>query len=165
MKRPIDNCYWVVEGSLLAGEYPRTKDEDTSRTKVNALLESGVSVFVDLTEVDEGLLPYDGLIGDVEHHRSPIKDMSVPGSPDEMARILDAIDRFVDEGRMVYVHCWGGVGRTGVVIGCWLARRHGGQEALSELRALWRQCPKSVLRDSPETADQRSYIAQWRTGQ
>ncbi len=24
----------------------------------------------------------------------------------------------------VYVHCWGGVGRTGTVVGCWLLR-HG----------------------------------------
>ena len=33
------------------------------------------------------------------------------------------------------MHCWGGVGRTGTTVGCWLVR-HGrsGTEALAELR-------------------------------
>ena len=49
------------------------------------------------------------------------------------------IDCFIDltqrdEGlEPVYVHCWGGIGRTGTVVGCWLVR-HGmtGDEALAE---------------------------------
>jgi protein-tyrosine phosphatase len=165
MKRPIENSYWVEEGSLLAGEYPRNKDEYFSRTKVNALLCAGVRVFVDLTEADEGLLPYSQLIGDAAHHRFPIKDVSVPKSLVAMTQTLDTIDRSVHEGVLVYVHCWGGVGRTGLVVGCWLARRLGGQQASLRLRELWKQCPKSVLRDSPETEAQRSYLRNWRAGQ
>ena len=50
-----------------------------------------------------------------------------------MASILDAIDAALDGGKTVYVHCWGGVGRTGTVVGCWLVR-HGktGDEALRQ---------------------------------
>jgi len=51
------------------------------------------------------------------------------------------------------------VGRTGVIIGCWLAR-HGypGAAALARLRALWATCPKSACKASPETPEQERYI-------
>ena len=48
-ERPINYCYWVTD-QLLAGEYPRNPDEESSVAKINALLEAGVSVFIDLTE-------------------------------------------------------------------------------------------------------------------
>jgi len=35
-----------------------------------------------------------------------------------MHEILDTIDAALSAKRIVYVHCWGGVGRTGTVIGC-----------------------------------------------
>ncbi|MCD6339282.1 MAG: dual specificity protein phosphatase family protein [Verrucomicrobia bacterium] len=165
MKRPIENSYWVEEGVLLAGEYPRNKDEQSSRDKVNALLSAGVRVFIDLTEADEGLLPYSHLIGDAEHCRFPIQDVSAPKSIAAMKETLDTIDLFVRKGSLVYVHCWGGVGRTGLVAGCWLARRLGGPQAYLKLQELWKQCPKSAYRDSPETEAQRLYIKNWRAGQ
>ena len=31
--KPIENCYRVVPSQLLAGEYPRNEDEDSSRSK------------------------------------------------------------------------------------------------------------------------------------
>ena len=30
-----------------------------------------------------------------------------------MQEILDAVDRALAAGRNVYLHCWGGIGRTG----------------------------------------------------
>ena len=86
----------------------------------------------------------------------------MPDSSEEMTAILDAIDGHLADGRTVYVHCWGGVGRTGTVIGCWLAR-HGrqGEPALARLRELWRECPKSATRKSPETEEQERYVLEW----
>jgi protein-tyrosine phosphatase len=160
--RPITQCYWVVPGKLLAGEYPRDKEEATSQEKINALLDAGVSVFVDLTEEHEGLRSYTSLIGKAIHRRFAIRDVAVPDSPETTIQILDTIDRYIQQGEMVYVHCWGGVGRTGVIIGCWLARHdHGGEAALIRLRKLWTQCPKSATHESPETRDQERYIQSW----
>ena len=45
------------------------------------------------------------------------------------------------QGRKAYVHCWGGVGRTGIVAGCYLIE-HGhytGEAALAQLQLLWRR--------------------------
>jgi protein-tyrosine phosphatase len=48
--------------------------------------------------------------------------MEVPTEA-EMIHILDTIDQALAEDRPVYVYCWGGHGRTGTVVGCYL-RRH-----------------------------------------
>ena len=164
MRRPIEQCYWVEPGRLLAGEYPGGRVEYQAQEKVDALLGAGVTTFIDLTEEHE-LKPYAHLIGAAAHHRFPIPDLSIPESPELTARILDAIDRELDREQLVYVHCWGGVGRTGVIIGCWLAR-HGfkGDTALTRLHELWQRCPKSASRLSPETPEQERYVRAWEPG-
>jgi protein tyrosine phosphatase len=59
------------------------------------------------------------------------------------------------------VHCWGGVGRTGTVVGCWLVR-HGlaGGDALARVEALRATTPKAN-RPSPETDTQRDLVRGW----
>jgi predicted protein tyrosine phosphatase len=163
MDKPIKHCYWVIPGKLLAGEYPRTMDEQSSKEKIGALIESGVKVFIDLTEEEDGLLPYSDLIGSVTHLRFPIRDVSIPKTTETTKVILDTIDQSIKHEEMVYVHCWGGIGRTGLIIGCWLARHGlGGEKALAQLRELWKLCPKSGWRQSPETRDQELYILNWK---
>jgi protein-tyrosine phosphatase len=163
--RPIEHCYWVIENKLLAGEYPRDKELTSSKGKLSALISAGITLFVDLTEQNE-LLPYNDILNEykgVSHVRFPIRDLSIPHSPKFPTAILDAIDTEMANGEMVYVHCWGGVGRTGVVIGCWLARNGSmGESALLRLRQLWQHCPKSRTRQSPETAEQEGYIIGWK---
>ncbi len=165
MNRPIKHCYWVVPGKLLAGEYPRNMDDESSQDKIDALLGSGITAFIDLTEVDEGLLPYTRWLQTASHNRFAIPDYSIPVSEGDTIATLDAIDSFIQQGHMVYVHCWGGIGRTGVIVGCWLAR-HGfvGQDALDRLGELWLECPKSAYRTSPETSQQEEYIRNWKAG-
>ena len=138
--RPMANTYWVVPGRFAAGEYPGAWDRGEAAARVRTLLQAGIDCFIDLTQRDEGLEPYaeiaaqeTGRLGtEFVHARHAIVDMSVPRSRQQTARILDAIDEALDAGRNVYVHCWGGIGRTGTVVGCWFVR-HGmtGDEALA----------------------------------
>ena len=160
--QPIEHCYWVVPGKFLAGEYPRDKDKDSSISKINSLKGAGISAFIDLTEKYEGLLPYSELIGTASHQRFPIPDLSIPESPEVTVAALDAIDYHISQGQVVYLHRWGGVGRTDLMVGCWLTR-HGykGQAALGRLHRLWQKCPKSLHRKSPETEEQERYILSW----
>lgn len=162
-KKPIQNCYWVVKDNLLAGEHPNNKSQRPSSEKLKSLLDFGVEAFIDLTEENENIYSYSSFINKVHYHRFPIKDVSIPKSPDITRAILDSIDFYLSKEKLVYIHCKAGVGRTGVIIGCWLIR-HGrdGESALNYLRELWKKCPKSSYRKSPETIQQEEYIINWK---
>jgi hypothetical protein len=170
--RPHPNCYWVEPGRLLAGEYPGASDEPGARRKLGALLEAGLTYFLDLTDPADPLLPYAPLLQaeagarglSAAYARLSIPDMGVPAKPAQMRRILEALDQARAAGRNAYVHCWGGIGRTGTVVGCYLVR-HGltGEAALSQLAAWWRTVPKSRLYPrSPQTDEQVAYVRGWR---
>ena len=166
-RRPIEYCYWVEPGQFLAGEYPMVKDdEEASRTKLVALTEAGVNIFIDLTQDGELSPYYQWLDSDQTYYRFPIWDVSIPDTPETTATILDAIDAHIAKGDVVYLHCWGGVGRTGTIVGCWLTR-HGypGTAALEHLAELWAKCPKSAWTPSPETEAQRQYVREWWFGE
>ena len=153
----------MVSGKLLAGEYPGDKDKNSSISKINALTGAGISAFIDLTGKDDDLLPYSDLLETALYQRFPIRDVSTPDSPEDTVAILNAIDHHISQERIVYLHCWGGIGRTGMIVGCWLARHgYAGQAALDRLREFWRQCPKSTYRKSPETREQEEYILNWK---
>ena len=99
---------------------PATRPKHLARTKLGPILDAGVGVFIDLTEACE-LKPYAHLLPEgVKHVRFPIRDVSVPTDSSEMTAILDCIDAEIERGNLAYVHCWGGHGRTGTVVGCWL---------------------------------------------
>ena len=165
--KPIENCYWVVPGKFLAGEYPRNLDDHSSTEKLAALADAGVASFIDLTE-EGGMLPYSQWLNaeTQTHQRFPIRDVTTPSSPKLTKAILDTIDEKMAEGNLVYVHCMGGIGRTGTIVGCWLSR-HGyqGEAALERLEELWVDCPKSAWTRSPETEAQRRYVINWQEGE
>lgn len=160
---PHPNSYWV-ESRLLAGEYPAAGDARAARVKLQGLLDAGINCFIDLTSAEDGLFPYAPLLpSGVAYRRFPIRDFDVPHSAAQMVEILDTIEQQLAAGCMVYVHCWGGVGRTGTVIGSYLARRGWrGEAALQELGRLWQGCALSSSCATPETVAQREWILNWR---
>ena len=165
---PIPDSYWLLEGQLLAGEYPGRLDEHGTRPKLERMLASGIRSFIDLTETDDPLEPYDAMLMEVaaargievRYQRLPIRDMDVPRS-DVMAEILSLIGTEIAAGRPVYVHCWGGIGRTGTVAGCWLVEQ--GQscdEAFARINELRAPLPDGRI-ESPQTAAQRAFVRGW----
>lgn len=163
--RPLANTYWVLPGSLLAGEYPHGSSTERMRERLRGLLDAGVNTFIDLTERDE-LPEYQSLLpGGVEYLRSPIPDAGTPESAEQMHAIQARLQAALDAGRCVYVHCRAGIGRTGTVIGCYLAQQSlDGEQALAHLNRLWRQSGRSAgWPRVPQTDDQANFIRAWPT--
>jgi hypothetical protein len=145
--RPNDNTYWVTD-SFVAGEYPADKrGEAESRIKLRqAMLKE---------EATKKKIP-------VRYRRLSIQDFGVP-SKEEMKTILDTIDSALVDNKKVYVHCRGGIGRTGTTVGCFLAR-HGntGEEALDEVSRLFQFSNRSYeSSSSPETNAQMNFVRDW----
>jgi protein-tyrosine phosphatase len=157
---PILDSYVVTE-HLLAGEYPGAADAESSERRLRAFTENGIATFVDLTHPADALPPYEHLLpADGRRIAHPIVDLGTTTVP-HMTRILDDVDAALAGGRSVYVHCWGGIGRTGMVVGCWLVR-HGLDEGdpLRAIARLRRGVPDAWAA-SPQTAAQRAMVTGW----
>jgi predicted protein tyrosine phosphatase len=168
--KPIPESYWVIPGRLLAGEYPGALyAPEITRKRLDAFLKAGFNTIIDLTCEGETedykpiLREQAGYLGlDLECLRFPIGDFGLP-TQETMTTILESIDGTIARGRKVYLHCYGGIGRTGTVVGCYLAR-HGltGEEALHQLASWWQYMPKSTrFPHSPETVQQEQFIRNW----
>ncbi len=173
---PTNRTYWVVNHKLLAGAYPGNADPAKHHQRLQALYEAGLRTFINLQEENETnnksepFVRYDNglrqLARDqndfITHLRFPIPDGGIP-TIDRMRTILDAIDLSLASGRPVYVHCFGGMGRTGTTVCCWLlrhnlAQRDGVIETLTQLR----QADKDRADwKAPENADQESFVLNW----
>ena len=148
---------WIDVGRLIAGRHPCAWGPEDAAAEVEGLVAEGVTLFLDLTQEGE-LEPYAELVPpSARHVRMPIRDFSVP-TPARLVSTLDTIDAELTGGGIVYVHCWAGCGRTGVVVGCWLVR-HGtapgaALERIAKTRGL----------GCPQTLEQRLLILGWESG-
>jgi len=172
--KPPHDGWWIEEHQVIGGPYPGALDAQEARAKLGDLLDFGVRVFVDLTEEGEAnppLRPYDellrvvakerGLDGQVTWVRMPIRDVDVP-SEAGLRATLDVLRANEDRPGLVYVHCWGGVGRTGTVGGCRMIERCTPPEKVLERIAGKRAHTDRAGRVAPETDAQRAMVEGWR---
>jgi ADP-ribosylglycohydrolase len=176
---PYKRSYWVNDGVLLAGCYPGDINPDVANQKLSSLLDADIRTTVSLMEeleTDHNGNLFSGYAKtlrilaeergiSIECVNMPIEDNDVP-THELMVKILDYIDASIENGSPVYVHCWGGYGRTGTVVGCWLAR-HGiatGNDALERINYLRRNDITACL-PSPQTHTQCAFVRSWKVGE
>jgi protein-tyrosine phosphatase len=142
---------------LIAGRHPCAWGPENASVEVRELAAAGVTLFLDLTQ-DGELEPYAHLVQPPARHlRMAIRDFSVP-TRDLLVATLNEIDDELRAGGLVYVHCWAGCGRTGVVVGAWLVR-HG----VTPNDALARIAEARGL-GCPQTLEQQLFVLGWQPG-
>jgi ADP-ribosylglycohydrolase len=173
---PLPRSYWVLPGKLLAGGYPGRMPGGAMGDVEDALsriLGSGVDAFLDLSDAGDSCAaaPYAPLLAKrVSLEGLPIEWRSAPmgdGSADQesLRRALGELDALLAAGRNVYVHCVGGLGRTGTVVGSYLAEKGLARaDEASTLVAALRASTDSPASASPETEAQRRLVASRRPG-
>jgi len=176
---PTIRSYWVVEGKFLAGAHPGSPDQAAHQQRLEGLWNAGMRTFINLMEEKETnnagqpFIRYDDTLRElardsgeqVAHLRFSVRDLSVP-SADGMRSILDAIDLSLAANRPIYLHCFGGVGRTGTTVCCWLIR-HGlvkPNEAIAMLCDLRQADQQTKNRNAPETSKQIAFVESWESG-
>jgi len=165
---PLPRSYWVLPGKLLAGGYPNGDGHE-----LTTLLDAGIDAFLDLTvEGEDASAPsYDDRLRRaasasgvrVEAARAPLADMSADREAVDLA--LRELDRLLESGRAVYLHCLGGLGRTGSVVGSFLVEKGlAPAEGAVELVAALRSATDTPLSPSPQTEAQRRLVRGRRPG-
>jgi protein tyrosine/serine phosphatase len=172
---PFDRSYWVVPGKLMAGCYPGSPDPNEAKLKLTGLVKAGIRHVINLMEPNETghngepFMPYESMMAEIASEkcvtvtfdRYSIRDLDVPTGIN-MNRVLTQVDTSIQAGKPVYVHCWGGRGRTGTVVGCWLVRQGmvSGKDAVDRIRHL-RLDTEDCLKPSPETPTQVQMVETW----
>lgn len=172
---PFPRSYWVIPGILLAGELPCSEKQEETKNKICSLIDCGIQKFINLMEPNEtdhhGNLfnDYKPTVMQIAKERGisidcvrfPIADLNVP-TRTTMEKILNAIMSGIEECKPAYVHCWGGVGRTGTVVGCFLLKNGLAHpdNIIKFIADLREDDPKSY-RTSPETDSQREFVKTW----
>jgi hypothetical protein len=161
--RPLPNTYWVLPGRVLAGEHPAGIDVAASRARLARLHEAGIDTFVDLTEKGEMPAYRHLLPRGTQYLHSAIVDTQVPNNIAQTRDLLAGIQTALDGGRCIYIHCRAGIGRTGLIVGCFLATREAnGAAAIKILNRLWRQSERAGTWPTvPQTPEQADYIRHW----
>jgi hypothetical protein len=169
---PFEKSWWIDRTGVIGGRYPGTTDPADSARDLARLLDAGVRLMINLQEPDERnyagdpFADYEPVLKrlaaargmSVEVLRYPIRDGDVP-TQSQMREILDAIDRAVRAGQRVYVHCWGGHGRTGTVAGCWMKQCGTAcDEAFAAIKSARRHDAHLAAEPAPQTPAQRAFV-------
>lgn len=182
---PTEESNWVIPGRLMAGAFPGAKDDAEHERLLHNILRAGVTTFVSLQrEFDPGatesqwrfgpaLRPYfaaavevaDRMDDEPKRHLSfvhfGIEDCGVADDAAVTDLAFDLAERLRSTAEIVYLHCWGGHGRTGTLVCLLLHLLYGLDDRAALTRCQlchdMRRVPIPV--GSPQTPRQRDQVS------
>ena len=111
------NFSWVIDNKLGGSRGPRSKS-DLIRLK-----QEGVLALVRLVEAHEAQVTTDEIneVG-LEDYNEPVRDFTAPTQA-QIDKIIAHIDSRLGSGLPVGVSCNAGIGRSGIVLACYLVHK------------------------------------------
>ncbi|KAF5832794.1 protein-tyrosine phosphatase-like protein [Dunaliella salina] len=162
---------WLVPGSVMLGRYPyvepsRLTDVEQGEAQLEKILRAGITTFVSLqrkpipgAEDPERLAAFTHPSYELFFLHHPVEDLGVPDSKEGLNALLDDLVVRMGQGEKLYIHCWGGRGRAGLVGACLLREAYGisAEEALIRVQKAFDTRIDNKLR-SPETDEQHMFV-------
>lgn len=152
-----------VDLNVWAGEYPVWDwDESIGRKQIHLFTDFGINYFIDLTEGGE-MPPYAPFLSPaIGHYKLPIPNRGTPTAVDDVVKLFRAIERTLLDKPFTkfYIHCLGGVGRTGTIVACYYVyfKQMIAEEALAEMRRMFSSHERAIWMSAPETEAQIDFI-------
>jgi protein-tyrosine phosphatase len=154
--------FWVKEqGYPSLGIMPRPQGGAELAEDIARLKEQGVDVLVSLLTAEESeaeeldeeadLCESSGM----EFIRFPIPDRDVPPRDGKFPRFFQGLLDRLAEGKRVAIHCWAGIGRSGLVATCLLVAHNVPLDAAVRAISLARGWP------IPDTPEQLAWAAEF----
>jgi len=108
---------WTIDGELGGSRGPRSKSD------LVALRRQGVGALVRLVEPHESRVTTKEIheVG-LEDYNEPVPDFNAP-TQTQIDRIIQYIDSHLEAGVPVGVSCNAGIGRSGVILACYLVHK------------------------------------------
>lgn len=108
---------WVIDEKLAGSRAPR------SRSELIALKHQGIRALVRLVEPHESRVTTSEIheVG-LEDYNEPVPDFEAP-TPAQIDKITEYIDSRLEAGVTVGVSCNAGIGRSGVILACYLIHK------------------------------------------
>jgi hypothetical protein len=163
----ISNFSWVISdklaGSALPAEayrsgtlYGRSElgsGHSVDITDLSDLYDRGIRFLVSLTRTAAGLGTYCKK-ANLDWHFYPIPDFGIPENEETFHRLIGTIIDTMKSSKPVCVHCYAGIGRTGLVLCCTVGRFLGlpAVRAISMVRR---------FRSALETRDQERFVQRY----
>jgi len=111
------NFSWVMDHKLAGSRGPRSKQD------LMSLTEQGVGALVRLVEPGEAwVTTKDVNDAGMEDYNEPVQDFTAPTQV-QIDKIITYIDSHLERGVPVGVSCNAGIGRTGVILACYLVHK------------------------------------------
>lgn len=179
-----EHANWLIPGRVMQGRHPGS-GRGSASDRMKCIRSEGCGTFVclqaELPPLDgseilggavvdplPGLEPYADDARAADPEKPPafahfgIKDMEPAEDIAELRGVVYSLADRVRAGEVLYIHCWGGKGRAGLVGACLLAHMYsiGAEEALVRVQvycSLRNQGMGATLR-SPETEEQKEQV-------
>ena len=186
---PSPESNWVIQGKLLVGAFPGYVNDKENERMLTKILNCGVSTFVSLQKEydnnnpeekwknDIGLRPYfkdaEKMIKEKQLYpnlntsvekltlfHEPIKDCDTIDDTTTVT-LAKKLVKAIYDGEVIYLHCWGGHGRTGVIVCIMLHLMYGliAEEAMYLCQKLHDFRVETCFVTSPQTQKQRLQVS------